>query len=122
MGYHVVDPEAITPTPDRPCDLRSISGAVGLSNLGLNVYEAAPGEQVPLAYHVHDEQEEAFYVCEGTLHVETPERTYEVAAGECFAAEAESPHRAYNPEDADATVRLLAVGAPAIDDVSEYEP
>ena len=122
MGYHVIDPDVLEPTPDRPCDRRSISEAVDLEQMALNVYEVEPGEQIPLAYHVHDEQEEVFHVLAGRLHVETPEDTYEVDAGECFVAEPASPHRAHNPENADGAVRVLAVGAPAVDDVSPYEP
>jgi uncharacterized cupin superfamily protein len=81
MGYHVVDPSGLSPAPDRPCEKRSISDAAGLSELGCHRYEADPGEQIPLAYHVHEQQEEVFYVLDGTLSVETPEGTYEVAAG-----------------------------------------
>lgn len=122
MGYHVVDVDEVEPEPDRPSEKRSITDAAGLQQVGVHVYGAAPGEQVPLAYHSHDEQEEVMYVLEGSLSVETPERTYEVAAGETFVAEPGSPHRAYNPADADRPVRLVAIGAPSVDDVSEYEP
>ena len=121
MGYHLIDPNEIEPAPDRPCTKRSISDAVGLENVGLHFYEAAPGEEIPLAYHYHDEQEEAFYVVDGALHVETPEETYEVPAGKLFVVEPESPQRAYNPESADGRVRTLVVGAPQVDDVHPYE-
>lgn len=122
MGYHVVPFEDVAPTPDRPSEHRSVSDAVGLEQMALNVYRAEPGEQLPLAYHVHDEQEEAFVVLSGVLHVETPEGTHVVGEDEVFVAEPESPHRAYNPTDADETVRVLAVGAPSTDDVHPYEP
>ena len=121
MGYHVVDPSGLSPAPDRPCEKRSISDAAGLSELGCHRYEADPGEQIPLAYHVHEQQEEVFYVLDGTLSVETPEGTYEVAAGEAFVVEPGSPQRAYNDADADGPLRTLVAGAPAIDDVSPYE-
>ena len=122
MGYHVVEPSALSPAPDRPCEKRSINDAAGLSELGCHHYEAAPGEQIPLAYHVHEQQEEVFYVLEGTLSVETPEGTYEATAGEAFVVEPGSPQRAYNDADADGPLRALVVGAPAVDDVSPYEP
>lgn len=122
MGYHVVDPSELSPAPDRPCEKRSISGAAGLSELGCHRYEADPGEQIPLAYHVHERQEEVFYVLDGTLSVETPESTYEVDAGEALVVEPESPQRAYNDPDADGPLRTLVVGAPAVDDASPYEP
>ncbi|MFB9825306.1 cupin domain-containing protein [Halobaculum roseum] len=122
MGYHVIDPDELTAVPDRPCELRRVSEAAGFERMAANWFRAAPGEDVPLAYHYHDDQEELFYVIEGTLHVETPETTYEVPEGSLFAVEPDSPQRAHNPEDADDSVTLIAVGAPAVDDVHPYEP
>lgn len=122
MGYHVLDPEQIDPTPDRPSIHRAVSQAAGLDNMAINYYEVAPGEQLPLMYHVHAEQEEAFYVITGVLHVETPDGELVAEAGEVFIAEPESPHRAYNPESAGNTAHVLAVGAPAVDDATPYEP
>lgn len=122
MGYQVLDPETIDPTPDRPCVHRSIGDAAGLSAVAMNVYDAEPGEQLPLAYHYHDRQEEAFYVLSGTLSVETPEGEFTVGADEVFVADPESPHRAYNADDAGEPVRVLAVGAPPADDAHPYEP
>ncbi|WP_435099094.1 cupin domain-containing protein [Halarchaeum sp. P4] len=121
MSYHVIDPEDLDPTPERPCDRRPVGEAAGLENFALNVYTAEPGEEIPLAYHYHDEQEEAFVVLDGTLSVETPERDYAVESGETFVAEPESPHRAYVPEDAAESARVVAVGAPAVDDAHPYE-
>ena len=126
MGYHVVDPAALEQLDDRDADVRSISGAVGLdydgAAVGLRVYEAAPGQQLPLVYHYHDEQVEAFYVLEGRLHVETPEGEFVVGTDEAFVAEPGSPHRAHNPADAEGRVRVLAIGAPSVDDAHPYEP
>jgi mannose-6-phosphate isomerase-like protein (cupin superfamily) len=122
MGYQVVDPEAVDAEPERPCTMRRLAGTAGLSSMALNRFDADPGEQLPLAYHYHDDQEEAFYVLEGTLSVETPDRTYEVPADTLFVAEPGSPQRAYNPADAEGHVRVLAIGAPpADDDVHPYE-
>ena len=126
MGYHHVDPDTLEQWDDRPVDVRSISAAAGLdyqdAKLGMRVYEAAPGEQLPLSYHYHDEQVEAFYVLEGTLHVQTPEGEFEVGADEVLIVEPGNPQRAFNPADTDATVRALAVGAPSADDAHTYEP
>ena len=121
MGYHVLDPAVIDPTPGRSADRRSISGVADLENLGCHLFEAEPGEQVPLVYHYHEEQEELFYVLEGTLSVETPDRTYTVEAGEVFVAEPEHPHRAFNDRDESEAVRLLAIGAPNVSDGHQYE-
>jgi quercetin dioxygenase-like cupin family protein len=123
MGYDVVDSRAVSPAEGRPCDLRRLTSATDLSNLAVSRYRAEPGEQIPLKYHYHDEQEEAFYVLTGTLAVETPEGTYRVESGSLFTATAQSPHRAHNPADADEAVELLAVGAPTVgDEVYEYDP
>ncbi|MFB6194547.1 MAG: cupin domain-containing protein [Haloplanus sp.] len=123
MGYHVVDTDEIEPEPDRPCTLRRLSDPAGLSKMAINRFTAEPGEQLPLAYHYHDEQEEAFYVLSGTLHVETPDGTFEVGPDDLFSVDPGSPQRAYNPEDADETVDVVAVGAPpASEDVHAYEP
>ena len=125
MGYHHVVTDDLGQFDDRPADVRSISASAGLdyegAPIGLRVYAADPDEQLPLAYHYHDEQTEVFYVLEGTLHVETPEGTYTVETDEAFVAEPESPHRAYNPAEADSPVRVLAIGAPTVDDAHEYE-
>ena len=123
MGYTVVDSGAVSPADERPCELRRLSVAADMSNLAINRYRADPGEQIPLAYHYHDEQEEAFYVLSGTLTVETPEGAHRVESGSLFAVTSGSPHRAHNPVDADSAVEALAIGAPAIDgDANPYEP
>lgn len=133
MGYQVVDPEEGESIPDRPCLTRPITGkrapdsegtddGVSFEQLGIRLYDVAPGEQMPLQYHYHELQEEAFNVVSGTLHVETPEQTYTVDEGELFLAEPKSPHRAFNPESASEPVRVLAVGAPTSDGGQPYEP
>jgi len=126
MAYHQVDTAELDQWDDRPVDVRSISVAADLdyedAPLGMRVYEAAPGEQLPLGYHYHDEQVEVFYVLEGTLSVRTPEGEYVVGTDEAFVAEPGSPHLAHNPQDADASVRTLAIGAPTVDDAHPYDP
>lgn len=122
MGYHVVRVSDLSPTPDRPSTQWAVGTEADLSNFALNVYEAAPGEQIPLSYHLHHEQEEAMYVLSGELHVETPEGEKVLAPDEVFIAEPESPHRAFNPEDASDPVRIVAVGAPRANDAEAYEP
>jgi len=126
MGHHHVRVSDLEQWDDRPVDVRSISAAAGLdyqdAPLGLRVYEADPGEQLPLTYHYHDEQTEAFYVLEGELHVETPDGGLVIGADEVLVVDPGDPHRAYNPADAAAPVRALAVGAPSADDAHEYDP
>lgn len=122
MGYHVIDPESVDPTPDRPCVQRALGDVAGLENVALNFYEVEPGEQIPLAYHYHDDQEEVFYVESGELHVETPEGEQVIPEGNVFVVEPDSPQRAFNPADADGPVQTLVLGAPSTDDVHPYEP
>jgi len=122
MGYQVIDPDEVEPTPDRPCVQRAVGDAASLQNAAVNVYEADPGEQIPLAYHYHDDQEELFYVLDGELRVETPDGEYAVPADHLFVVEPDSPQRAFVPEDADGAVRTIAVGVPPADDVHPYEP
>ncbi|MFB6101707.1 MAG: cupin domain-containing protein [Haloplanus sp.] len=123
MGYRVVDTDEVEPEPDRPSTLRRLSEPAGLSQMAVNRFTAEPGEQLPLAYHYHDDQEEAFYVVSGTIHVETPEDTFEVGQDDLFAVDPGSPQRAYNPETATETADVIAIGAPpASDDVHAYEP
>lgn len=102
--------------------VRSVSDAADLDTLGLRRYDVDPGQQLPLAYHVHERQEEAFFVIDGQLHVETPDGEFVVPAGSVFVAHPESPHRAFDPDEATDRVRVVAVGAPSVDDVREYDP
>ncbi|MFD1565306.1 cupin domain-containing protein [Haloarchaeobius amylolyticus] len=123
MSYSVVDPDDCEYVDNRPCDLRRLSDAAGMDAIAINRFDAAPGEQLPLAYHSHETQEEAFVVLSGTLHVETPEKEFTVPEESMFAAEPEAPHRAYNPDDADEPVSVIAIGAPPVDDDAvPYEP
>ena len=122
MGYHVVDPAELEPSPDHPCDRRSITDAVELAQLAAAVYELAPGDQLATQYHYHEQREEVFYVLDGELSVETPKGTFTVPAGEAFVAEPESPIRPFNAEDAAETARVLGVGAPKFDIGRGYDP
>ena len=126
MGYHLVDPQEIDQWDDRPTDVRSLSTAAGYdyqnSKLGLRVYELEPGEQSSVGYHFHDEQVEVFYVLEGTLHVETPDDEYVVETSQALFVDPGSPQRAFNPDYADTATRILAIGAPSVDDAHVYNP
>ncbi|WP_117593860.1 cupin domain-containing protein [Haloprofundus halophilus] len=123
MSYRLVDSDAVDPTPDRPCELRRLTDAAGLEQMAVNRFRAEPGEQIPLMYHSHERQEEAFFVLSGTLFVETPEETFEVDEGCLFAVSPGDPQRAHNPEDADAPVDVLAIGAPKVSgDATAYDP
>ncbi|MFB6166484.1 MAG: cupin domain-containing protein [Haloarculaceae archaeon] len=122
MGYHLVDPADVEPTPDHPCDRRSIAEAADLAQLAAAVYEIDPGEQLATTYHYHEQREELFYVLAGTLHVETPDGEFVVGADEAFVAEPDSPILPAVPESAAEPARVLGVGAPKFDVGRPYEP
>lgn len=90
---------------------RPVSDAIGATNLAMNFYELAPGDQFGVGYHHHPTQEEVFFVLEGTVTFETesgtvtagPESFVRFAPGEWQLGRNEGPER----------VRALAIGAPA---------
>lgn len=106
-----------TPNPTRA--KRELDEALGISTFGLNYYVAEPGEQVPWGRHRHPDHEEAFYVLEGALRVETPEREFLVEADEAFYVPADHWNRAVAAGDE--PCRLLAVGAPKETDEAVIE-
>ena len=122
MGYHHIDPDELAPSPDHPCDRRSLAEAAELAQLAAAMYDLAPGEDLATTYHYHDQREELFYVLAGDLHVETPDGEFLIGADETFVVDPEHPIRPYNPADADTTVRVLGVGAPKFDIGRPYEP
>jgi len=122
MAYHHIDPDELSAAADYPCDRRGISDAAELHALHAATYEMAPGDALARMYHYHEQREELFYVVSGTLHVETPDEEFVLSAGEVFVAEPNSPHRAYNPDDAAESVRVLGVGAPKSDIALPYDP
>jgi len=87
MGYRVVNTDSVEPEPDRPCECRKLSEPGELTEMAINRFRAAQGEQIPLTYHYHETQQEAFYVDNGTLSVETPKKTYEVTEGDLFVVD-----------------------------------
>ena len=110
MAYHVVDLMEIDAHPEHECDRRSLKRVLPLEHIGLSRYQAQPGEQIPQEYHYHDTQEEVLYVV----------REFTVGPDEVFVAEANDPHRAFNPEDADEELLVIAIGGPNILDGHSY--
>lgn len=119
-AHVVVDDLPDAPNPTR--HKKEVDEAVGATAFGFNVVTADAGERIPWGYHRHPDHEELFYVLDGSLVVETPEREYEVAAGEAFFVPRGKPQRAVAGEQG---CRLVAAGAPkATDDavISERCP
>jgi uncharacterized cupin superfamily protein len=96
---------------------RSISNALGAEHLALNHYELAPGETFGFGYHRHADQEELFYVLEGTATFETEHGEVEVAEGESIRFAPGEWQLGRN--ESDEPVVALALGAPT--DTGETE-
>ena len=122
MEYHVIDPDEVEPTPDRPSEMRYISEAAGMNEMGLRLYRVDPGEDIPLSgLHYHEQQEEAFYVVAGNLRVETPDKEYLVERGQFFIVKPGSPHRAFNHRASEDTAVVIGMGAPPGHDAHAYD-
>ena len=96
---------------------RSLSTALDAEHLALNYYELEPGESFGFGYHRHADQEELFYVLEGTATFETEDGDLEVGAGEAIRFEPGEWQLGTN--EGDGRVVALALGAPA--DTGETE-
>ncbi|USZ73688.1 cupin domain-containing protein [Natronosalvus halobius] len=116
MGYHTVSIDDIPSHPKHECDRRTLSAILELEHVGLSVYTVNPGEQVPQHYHLHETQEELFYVLDGEMKVETPATEYTVNSDEIFVVEPGNYHRAFNSETAEETLRVIAIGGPNVRD------
>ncbi len=147
MGYELVDAGTIEPLADRAVDCVEVSDhfvpppadngseapiptpSRGPEQIGLRIYHADPGQGLGGSdyMHYHEEQEETFYVIDGTLHVETPDREYAVAAGQAFVVEPDSPQRAFVPAGANEGCHVVGIGAPSYsvlgrNDAKRYDP
>jgi uncharacterized cupin superfamily protein len=91
-------------------DKRALSAALGTTDLALNYYELAPGDSFAFGYHRHPDQEELFYVVEGTATFETEDGTVAVEAGEALRFAPGEWQRGHNRGDE--RVIALAMGAP----------
>ncbi|WP_373189832.1 cupin domain-containing protein [Halolamina sp.] len=109
-GYRKLAVSAVSNTPSPTRVKRELDEALGISTFGLNYFVADPGEQVPWGRHRHPDHEEAFYVLEGRLRVETPDGEFSVGPDEAFYVPANHWNRAVAAGDE--PCRLLAMGAP----------
>lgn len=90
---------------------RSLSNALGAEHVAVNHYELAPGDAFGFGYHRHADQEELFYVIEGTATFETEDGDVEVSAGEAIRFGLGEWQLGTNKSDE--RVVALALGAPA---------
>lgn len=89
---------------------RSLSRVLETSDMALNHYELEPGKSLSFGYHSHADQEEVFYVEEGSVEFETDAGTVTVGAGEIAYSPPGEYKRGTNLGKTRA--RVLAIGAP----------
>ena len=95
-----------------PADVkRPVGRALGTEHMGLRLYELEPGESTAFGYHAHENQEEVFYVLDGTLIFETEGGDVEVGAGEAVRFGPGEFQQSRNAGDG--RTRVLGMGAPA---------
>jgi uncharacterized cupin superfamily protein len=90
---------------------RPLGKALGTEHMGMQFYELEPGESTAFGYHAHENQEEVFYVVDGTLTFETEEGDVTVSEGEAVRFAPGEFQQSRN--DTDGRVRTLGIGAPA---------
>lgn len=123
MEYEVVDVEDVPVTdlseidevpPD--LDIKPVGKQLGSSEMRVTVWYFEPGEEIQ--YHAHSEQEELYFVIEGTFSLKlgrSGQAEYvEADPGTFWVAGPEIGHGHRNVGDERGVV--LAVGAPAVDD------
>lgn len=96
---------------------RSVSDALGTTDLAMVYYELEPGDSFSGGLHRHHDQEELFYVLSGKATFDTREsvdaETVTVTAGEAVRFTPGEFQYGYN--DADERLAALAFGAPGAD-------
>ncbi|AGB32027.1 Cupin 2 conserved barrel domain protein [Natrinema pellirubrum DSM 15624] len=89
---------------------RPISDALGFTDFAMNYFELEPGESFSGGMHTHHDQEEVFYVQEGTATFDTEDGEVIVDEGEVIRFEPGDFQTGYN--DTDEQVVGFAFGAP----------
>ncbi|WP_435114952.1 cupin domain-containing protein [Halolamina sp. C58] len=88
----------------------SLSDALGTTDVAINRYRLSPGEGLPSGLHTHLDQEEVFYVIEGTVTFDTLSEPVAVDAGEAVRFAPGEYQTGANTGESPAVV--LAIGAP----------
>jgi uncharacterized cupin superfamily protein len=89
---------------------KPVSKVLGTEDFAFNYFELGPGDSFSGGMHRHRDQEELFYVLEGTATFETPDDEYEVDAGGCIRFEPGEYQTGVN--HGEELVRAFAIGAP----------
>jgi len=123
MEYEVASTEDVSETdlseveaipPD--LNIRAIDDALGTEEIAVKIWYFEPGEEIN--YHAHSEQEELFFVLEGTFSVKAGRsgeaETFEATPGDFWVASPMIGHgHRYTGDDRGA---VLALGAPSVED------
>ncbi len=98
--------------------ISSPGDVTGLTTLGINIFEIAPGDK-STEYHVHACEDEAVYVLSGTGTARTGQDTHSVNAGDFIGYPKGGPaHEIRNTSDA--PLRLLVIGQRLSEDIVDY--
>ncbi|MDX1745410.1 MAG: cupin domain-containing protein [Halobacteriales archaeon] len=118
MKRITVDDVEHPPTISPASVVRPLGPALGTTDVAVNLFELAPGETFGFDYHRHRDQEELFYVLEGTVTFRTEDGDVAVAAGEVVRFAPGEFQLGRNAGDG--PVRALAIGAPRDSTEIEY--
>jgi len=105
-----VDPDDLENRARAGTITKHLSDPLALSDMALNYYELAPGDGFSDGLHTHMNQEEVFYVIEGTATFETVDGEHTVEAGEAIRFAPGEYQTGRN--EGDERIRALAFGAP----------
>jgi uncharacterized cupin superfamily protein len=89
---------------------KHLSKVLGTEDFGMVYFELEPGDSFSGGMHRHHDQEEIFFILEGTATFETLEETREVDAPGCIRIPPGTYQQGNN--ECDDLVRALAFGAP----------
>lgn len=106
VGIDQIEP---SPVPDEST-CRRLTDSVDTTELALNHYRIAPGDGLPGGLHAHMDQEEVFFIIEGTATFETLNGLVEVTASEAIRFARGEFHSGKNTAESDLVV--LAIGCP----------
>ncbi len=125
MDKVAIDDVRSEPNPMDVHDVRKpVSKVLGMEHFAMNYFELAPGDSFSGGIHTHHDQEEVFYVEEGTTEFavgQDGERTVTVEEGELIRFEPGEFQTGYVPDDAEAEAVGWALGAPGSHDWDELE-
>lgn len=95
---------------DSDVERRALTDPLSASDLAMNYYRLEPGQSFSGGMHTHEDQEEVFYVFEGTATFETPDAEVDVGPDEAIRFAPGDYQTGRN--DGDEDVVALALGAP----------